>query len=109
MARLPGRAIRAMVGTLILTVAVATLVTPSAQAASSTLSLSGTVVNVSGEQTANGVTTLPANPPPVAGAVVRVDGTEVATSDGTGTFSFDYIGTGPVTVSASPRALAPGS
>jgi len=103
--RLRGRAIRVAVGTVILTVAVATLVTPAARAASSTLSLTGTVVNVSGEQTVDGVTTLPANPPPVVGAVVRVDGTEVATSDGTGAFSFDYAGTGPVTVSASAPGL----
>ncbi|HEX3565966.1 MAG TPA: SpoIID/LytB domain-containing protein, partial [Acidimicrobiales bacterium] len=91
--------------TVILTVAVATLVTPAAHAASSTLSLSGTVVNVSGEQTVDGVTTVPANPPPVVGAVVRVDGTEVATSDGTGAFSFGYTGSGPVTVSTSAPGL----
>ena len=82
--------------------AVFTLIAPTARAASAVLSLSGTVVNRSGEQTVGGVTSLPTNPPPVAGAVIRVDGTQVATSDQAGAFSFDYAGNGTaVTVSKS--------
>jgi hypothetical protein len=109
MTRFHVRAIRALMGTAVLTVALATLGPPAARAASPTqtvsISLSGTVVNVSGEKTVNGVTTMPANPPPVVGAVVRVDGTEVAKSDGNGAFSFVYSGNGPVTVSTSAPGL----
>ena len=64
------------------------------------------MVNVSGEQTVDGVTTLPANPPPVAGAVIRVDGTEVTSTNGSGAFSFNYTGTDDaVTVSATASGL----
>ena len=105
-ARLRGGAVRGTAATAILTVAVAALVAPTARAASPTLSLSGTVVNVSGEQTVDGVTTLPANPPPVAGAVIRVDGTEVTSTNGSGAFSFNYTGTDDaVTVSATASGL----
>ncbi|HXA32937.1 MAG TPA: hypothetical protein VNV87_11815, partial [Acidimicrobiales bacterium] len=109
MSRFPVRAMRALVGTAVLTVAVATLGPPSARAASPTqtvsISLSGTVANASGGQTVNGVTSLPANPPPVEGAVIRVEGTQVAKSDGIGAFAFHYTGSGPVTVSVSAPGL----